>query len=179
MLDERWAGCRVLYVCPLRALLNNLEPRLERYCARWSAGARPCGTATSATAARRRILADPPDCLLTTPESLEAMFRLAGVDHRASVRGVRAVVVDEVHAFAATTAAGTCWRSCERLAAACRPGAPADRAVGDGRQPGGAAELAVRGAVGERRGRTPRTPELRERRRSSSTTSARSRTRPR
>ncbi len=31
MLDEDWQGLTVLYLCPLRALLNNLEPRLERF----------------------------------------------------------------------------------------------------------------------------------------------------
>ena len=29
MLDENWRGLSVLYLCPLRALLNNLEPRLS------------------------------------------------------------------------------------------------------------------------------------------------------
>jgi ATP-dependent Lhr-like helicase len=32
MLAERWSRLSVLYVCPIRALLNNLEPRLARYC---------------------------------------------------------------------------------------------------------------------------------------------------
>ena len=30
--DEGWRGLSVLYVCPLRALLNNLYPRVEGYC---------------------------------------------------------------------------------------------------------------------------------------------------
>lgn len=29
--NEGWRGLLVLYVCPLRALLNNLEPRLNTY----------------------------------------------------------------------------------------------------------------------------------------------------
>lgn len=33
MLNESWQGLGVLYVCPLRALLNNLEPRVARYAA--------------------------------------------------------------------------------------------------------------------------------------------------
>src|SRR3954454_22339249 len=32
MTSERWNGTSVLYVCPLRALLNNLTPRLIGYC---------------------------------------------------------------------------------------------------------------------------------------------------
>lgn len=53
----------------------------------------------SATA-RRRILRERPDILLTTPESLESMLVSVNVDHRAFFAGLRAVVVDEVHAFA-------------------------------------------------------------------------------
>jgi ATP-dependent Lhr-like helicase len=49
---------------------------------------------------RRRILLDPPDVLLTTPESLEAMLISTRVDPRELFARVRAVVVDEVHAFA-------------------------------------------------------------------------------
>ena len=38
--------------------------------------------------------------LLTTPESLEAMLISLKVEHRALFTGLRAIVVDEVHAFA-------------------------------------------------------------------------------
>ncbi len=31
MVEENWSGLSVLYVCPLRALLNNLVPRAESY----------------------------------------------------------------------------------------------------------------------------------------------------
>ena len=31
MLQGSWRGLSVLYVCPIRALLNNLEPRLHGY----------------------------------------------------------------------------------------------------------------------------------------------------
>ncbi len=58
------------------------------------------GTGTCPALAKKRILADPPDCLLTTPESMEGMLVSAGVDHRRLFADVRAVVVDEVHAFA-------------------------------------------------------------------------------
>ncbi|MFM7832222.1 MAG: DEAD/DEAH box helicase, partial [Planctomycetaceae bacterium] len=32
MLDEDWRGLSVLYLCPIKALLNNLDVRLQRYC---------------------------------------------------------------------------------------------------------------------------------------------------
>lgn len=99
MADAGWPGTSVLYLCPLKALLNNLLPRLESY-ADWL-GRRAALWHGDVTPARRRaILAGRPDILLTTPESLEAMLVSANVDHRSFFAGVRAVVVDEVHAFA-------------------------------------------------------------------------------
>jgi ATP-dependent helicase Lhr and Lhr-like helicase len=49
---------------------------------------------------RKRILADPPDCLLTTPESLEAILVSTKIDHRQFFKSIQAVVIDELHAFA-------------------------------------------------------------------------------
>jgi ATP-dependent helicase Lhr and Lhr-like helicase len=99
MTAEGWSGTSVLYLCPLKALLNNLHPRLERY-SDWL-GRKAALWHGDVTAARRRaILAARPDLLLTTPESLESMLVSQNVDHRAFFAGLRAVVVDEVHAFA-------------------------------------------------------------------------------
>ncbi|WP_233604436.1 DEAD/DEAH box helicase [Micromonospora sp. HM5-17] len=99
MATERWSGLTVLYVCPLKALLNNLEPRLSRY-TDWL-GRRTAVWHGDVTApARRAILRDRPDLLLTTPESIEAMLVSVNVDHARFFADLRAVVVDEVHAFA-------------------------------------------------------------------------------
>ena len=99
MLTERWFGLSLLYVCPLRALLNNLEFRLQRYA---SYGGRRAAMwhGDVGDAARRAILAEPPDVLLTTPESLEVMLVTPRVEHQTLFSGVQAVVIDEVHAFA-------------------------------------------------------------------------------
>lgn len=95
---QGWPGLSVLYVCPLRALLNNLLPRLERYgeflglrVGLWHGDVGP--------GARNRIIADPPEILLTTPESLEAILMSTRRDHVEFFSGVRTVVVDEVHSF--------------------------------------------------------------------------------
>lgn len=99
MTVERWTGTSVLYLCPLKALLNNLEPRLTRY-ADWI-GRRAALWHGDVTAGKRRaILASQPDILLTTPESLESMLVSVNVDHRSFFAGLQAVIVDEVHAFA-------------------------------------------------------------------------------
>jgi ATP-dependent Lhr-like helicase len=99
MAAEGWSGTSVLYLCPLKALLNNLLPRLERY-ADWLGRQAAIWHGDVAAPRRRAILAGRPDVLLTTPESLESMLVSRNVDHRAFFSGLRAVVVDEVHAFA-------------------------------------------------------------------------------
>ncbi|MDG9685957.1 DEAD/DEAH box helicase [Streptomyces sp. DH18] len=99
MAKGGWKGTSVLYVCPLKALLNNLLPRLETYSG-WLGRTAALWHGDVTTGRRRRILADRPDILLTTPESLEAMLVSAHVDHRAFFAGLHSIVVDEVHAFA-------------------------------------------------------------------------------
>ncbi|WP_433391096.1 DEAD/DEAH box helicase [Micromonospora sp. KLBMP9576] len=99
MTREGWTGTSLLYLCPLKALLNNLHPRLERY-AGWLGRTAALWHGDVHTAARRAVLWQRPDILLTTPESLEAMLVSTNVDHRGFFAGLRAVVVDEVHAFA-------------------------------------------------------------------------------
>ncbi|GAA3754345.1 DEAD/DEAH box helicase [Microbacterium kribbense] len=101
MVDERWYGMSVLYVAPLRALLNNLLPRLEMYTA-WLGRRVALWHGDVGNPARRHILSDPPDILLTTPESLEAMLVSRRVEHHLFFRSVRALIADEVHAFAAS-----------------------------------------------------------------------------
>lgn len=98
MLAEDWRGLSVLYICPLKALLNNLEPRLRGYAE--LLGRRVGVWHGDVSAARRtRLLADPPDLLLTTPESLEVMLVSRRVEHELWFAGLRVVVVDEVHAL--------------------------------------------------------------------------------
>ncbi|WP_371633863.1 DEAD/DEAH box helicase [Streptomyces sp. NBC_01259] len=99
MTVERWSGTSVLYVCPLKALLNNLLPRLETYTG-WLGRTAALWHGDVTAGRRKRILTDRPDVLLTTPESLEAMLVSANVDHRTFFSGLQAIVVDEVHAFA-------------------------------------------------------------------------------
>ena len=99
MVEAPWRGLSVLYVTPLRALLNNLYPRLSTYAA-WVGRRVGLWHGDVGAAERRRLLADPPDVLLTTPESLEAMLVSTSVDHRYLFADLRTLVVDELHAFA-------------------------------------------------------------------------------
>ncbi len=99
MLSEGWSGLSVLYICPIKALLNNLDVRLQRYCTLlgrtsdlWHGDVKQ--------SARKRVLREPPDCLLTTPESLEVMLVSKNVDARSLFSNLRVVIIDEIHAFA-------------------------------------------------------------------------------
>ncbi|MGV9326752.1 DEAD/DEAH box helicase [Streptosporangium sandarakinum] len=99
MASANWRGLSVLYVCPIKALLNNLLPRLDSYAA-WTGRRAALWHGDVSGNRRRQILRDPPDILLTTPESIESMLVSVNVDHRQLFERLRAVVVDEVHAFA-------------------------------------------------------------------------------
>ena len=99
MSTDGWRGVSVLYICPLKALLNNLEPRLTEYTA-WLGRRVGVWHGDIGASARKRMRDDPPDVLLTTPESLEAMFVSQGLDHTAFLSGLRCVIIDEVHSFA-------------------------------------------------------------------------------
>lgn len=100
MSEEAWRGTTVLYVCPIKALLNNLEPRLSRYAGLlgrtveiWHGDISP--------ARKRRVLQNPPDVLLTTPESLEGMLVSPRIERQAWFGSLKIVIADELHAFAA------------------------------------------------------------------------------
>jgi len=99
MLEEAWSGISILYVSPIKALLNNQEQRLDKYLRLVGRRAALWHGDTS-QGERKRIIAAPPDCLLTTPESLEVLLVSQKVDHHRILGNVRVVVIDELHAFA-------------------------------------------------------------------------------
>jgi ATP-dependent Lhr-like helicase len=99
MLTEDWRGLSVLYICPIKALLNNLETRLSQY-----AGlvGRTCGVwhGDVGAGAKKRMRQEQPDILLTTPESIEAQLVTLLASPEVIFGQVRTVIIDEVHAFA-------------------------------------------------------------------------------
>lgn len=99
MVLGNWSGTSILYITPLRALLNNLHPRVSAYCS-WLGRSVGLWHGDVGQTSRRNMLADRPDVLMTTPESLEAMLVSRRVDHEQFLGSVKAVVIDELHAFA-------------------------------------------------------------------------------
>ncbi len=99
MLCESWPATSVLYVCPIKALLNNLEHRLSHYAG--LVGRRvEVWHGDISQSRKKRALKDAPDILLTTPESIEAMLISVRVNRPLWFGNLRAVIVDELHAFA-------------------------------------------------------------------------------
>ena len=122
-------GLRLLYVSPLKALNYDVERNLRGPLAGIKSDLR-VGVRTGDTTQkeRRELVKEPPDILITTPESL---FLMLTSQARETLRGIETVIVDEVHAVAGTKRGAHLALSLERLDALLeRPGA-ADRPLGD------------------------------------------------
>jgi ATP-dependent helicase Lhr and Lhr-like helicase len=94
-------GVRVLYVSPLKALINDQYDRLDELCEHLGVAVhRWHGDVPGSKKAK--LLKDPQGVLLITPESLEAIFVIHGPKVASLLGQLRYVVVDELHAFIGT-----------------------------------------------------------------------------
>jgi ATP-dependent Lhr-like helicase len=118
--------CRLLYVSPLKALAVDVERNLRAPIAGIAATAERRGQAfripavairsgDTPAAERARISRTPPDVLITTPESL---YLLLTSQAREALASVETVIVDEIHAIAASKRGAHLFLSLERLEAA-------------------------------------------------------------
>ena len=111
--NRRDDSVQVLYIAPLRALLNNLELRGEQY-------AQCCGLHAfkwhGDVSQNNKVaqLKTPPHLLLTTPESIEAIL-LRKADWRRFFAGVNTIIIDEAHNFASGDRGGQLLSLMERL----------------------------------------------------------------
>ncbi|MFL5938800.1 MAG: DEAD/DEAH box helicase [Gaiellaceae bacterium] len=106
-------GLRLLYVSPLKALNYDIERNLRGPLAGLRSELR-VGVRTGDTPQKERVamVRNPPDILITTPESL---FLLLTSQARETLRGIETVIVDEVHAVAGTKRGAHLALSLERL----------------------------------------------------------------
>jgi ATP-dependent Lhr-like helicase len=118
ILEDELAPVAALYVCPIRALLNNQEERLRSYARmvgldvfKWHGDVND--------SRKQRFRESPVHLLMTTPESLEVMLVSARTDARALFQGLRTVIIDEVHAFAADDRGAHLAAIIERLVTMC------------------------------------------------------------
>lgn len=114
---------RILYISPLKALGVDVERNLRSPLIGIGQSARRLGTAAPSVSVgvrsgdttssdRRKLVADPPDILITTPESLYLMLTSRAGE---TLREVHTVIIDEVHAVAATKRGAHLAVSLERL----------------------------------------------------------------
>ncbi len=104
---EDATGVHTLYLSPMKALANDIERNLEPPLRGIRSSAEHLGTVLpeirvglrtgdTPSSERQRMVRQPPDLLVTTPESLHLL--LTSTKARDMLRTVRYVIVDEIHA---------------------------------------------------------------------------------
>ena len=115
LVEREPDGVGVIYIAPIKALLNNQEDRLGTY-AEMVGLRRFVWHGDVNDAAKRKFVREPAEILMTTPESLEVML----VSPRSLVqrlfKDLRLIVIDEVHALAGTDRGAHLMSIIERLA---------------------------------------------------------------
>jgi ATP-dependent Lhr-like helicase len=125
--EGRPDGTRIVYVSPLRALAVDVDKNLRAPIAGIRAAAERLGepfrepsvglrTGDTPADVRRQMARHPPDILITTPESLYLMLTSRA---RETLRGVEAVIVDEIHSLVPTKRGSHLAVTLERLADLC------------------------------------------------------------
>lgn len=109
----------VLYVAPIKALLNNQAERLGLY-TEMVGLRRFVWHGDTSDSDRRRFLREPSELMMTTPESLEVMLVSQRVDSAKLFADLRLVVIDEVHAVAGTDRGAHLMSVLERIRTLCR-----------------------------------------------------------
>jgi ATP-dependent Lhr-like helicase len=109
-------GTRVVYVSPLKALAYDIERNLRTPLRGIGAEEVTVGIRTGDTPQKERaaMARKPPDILITTPESL---YLILTSQARSMLEEVEAVIVDEIHAVAATKRGSHLALTLERLEA--------------------------------------------------------------
>jgi ATP-dependent Lhr-like helicase len=137
--EERTHRTRVIYVSPLRALAVDVEKNLRAPIQGIRLAAERLGldyhepvvglrTGDTPADERRKLIRNPPDILITTPESLYLMLTSAA---RETLQGVEAVIIDEIHSVARTKRGAHLSLSMERLVEwTTANGSPAPQRIG-------------------------------------------------
>jgi len=97
LMSERKPGINIIYITPLRALNRDIMDRMTYWCSSLDIklAVRHGDTTTSERNYQRH---SPPEMLITTPETLQAV--LSGRVLRNYLKSVRYIVIDEIHELA-------------------------------------------------------------------------------
>ena len=114
LVERLVEGVGVIYVAPIKALLNNQEERLGTY-TEMVGLRRFVWHGDVAEGDKRAFVKEPAELLMTTPESLEVMLISPRVPVEKLFGDLRMIVVDEVHAIAGTERGAHLMSVLERL----------------------------------------------------------------
>lgn len=115
LMDQEPQGVGLLYIAPIKALLNNQADRLGLYTEMvgltrflWHGDIKP--------SAKKAFLKEPTTLLMTTPESLEVMLLSSKIPQALLFGDLRAVIIDEIHALAGSDRGAHLLSVLERIA---------------------------------------------------------------
>lgn len=100
-VTEQSGSFDILYISPLKALINDQHDRLKNLCEDLRLPALKWHGDVSASIKQKAQL-NPGGVLLITPESLESLLMRKGLDIPRLFGGTSAIVIDELHAFMGT-----------------------------------------------------------------------------
>ena len=117
-LIEPHQGLHTLYISPLKALAADIRRNLEAPIAEIGLPIRVEDRSGDTSYTRkRRQRADPPHILLTTPESLALLLSYEDAPH--IFKGLKRVIIDEIHALAESKRGDQLFLALSRLQALC------------------------------------------------------------
>ena len=115
LMETPPSGTGLIYVAPIKALLNNQEERLGTY-ADMVGLRRFVWHGDVSDSDKKKFKAEPTEILMTTPESLEVMLISPRCPVPRLFGDLRMVIVDEIHAMAGTDRGAHLMSVIERLA---------------------------------------------------------------
>jgi ATP-dependent Lhr-like helicase len=114
LMKKEPEGVGLIYIAPIKALLNNQAERLATY-TEMVGLRRFVWHGDIKDSQKRSFIKEPAQILMTTPESLEVMLLSPKVPHPKLFGDIRALIIDEIHALAGTDRGAHLMSVFERL----------------------------------------------------------------